>query len=71
MFFDRCHNELLVRKPRVYLVMDSEQVRSLREQKGMSQQQLAEASDVSKEKTLANAQTATRPTRFPRRRTRR
>jgi len=39
----------------VYLVMDSEQVRSLREQKGMSQRQLAEASGVSK-KTLANVE---------------
>ena len=39
----------------MYLVMDSEQVRSLREQKGMSQRQLAEASGVSK-KTLANVE---------------
>jgi transcriptional regulator with XRE-family HTH domain len=39
----------------VYLVMDGEQVRSLREQKGMSQRQLAEASGVSK-KTLSNVE---------------
>jgi transcriptional regulator with XRE-family HTH domain len=39
----------------VYLVRDGEQVRSLREQKGMSQPQLAEASGVSK-KTLANVE---------------
>jgi len=39
----------------VYLVMDGEQVRSLREQKGMSQRQLAEASDVSK-KTVTNVE---------------
>ena len=40
----------------VYLVMDAEQVRSLREEKGMSQRQLAEASGVSKKKTLANVE---------------
>ena len=40
----------------VYLVMDSEQVRNLRREKGMSQRQLAEASGVSK-KTLANVET--------------
>ena len=40
----------------MYLVMDGEQNRNLREQKGISQRQLAEASDVSK-KTLSNAQT--------------
>ncbi len=39
----------------VYLAMDGEQVRSLREQKGMSQRRLAEASGVSK-KTLANVE---------------
>ena len=39
----------------VYLVMDSEQVRNLRGEKGMSQRQLAEASGVSK-KTLANVE---------------
>jgi transcriptional regulator with XRE-family HTH domain len=37
----------------VYLVMYGEQVRSLREQKGISQRELAEASGVSR-KTLAN-----------------
>jgi transcriptional regulator with XRE-family HTH domain len=65
MFPDRCHNELLMRKPRVYLAMDSEQVRSLREQKRMSQRQLAEASDVSKKKTLANAQTGKKTYTLP------
>jgi len=40
----------------VYLVMDSEQVRNLRREKGMSQRQLAEASGVSK-KTLTNVET--------------
>src|SRR5829696_7483596 len=49
-----CHNELPRRKRMVYLV-DGEQVRSLREEKGMSQRQLAEASGVSK-KTLANVE---------------
>ncbi len=39
----------------VYLAMDGEQVRSLREQKGMSGRRLAEASGVSK-KTLANVE---------------
>ena len=39
----------------VYLAMDGEQIRSLREQKGMSQRELAEASGVSK-KALANAE---------------
>ncbi len=56
-FFDGCHNEPQMRKPRICLAMDGEQVSSVREQKGMSQRQLAEASDVSKKKTLANAQT--------------
>jgi transcriptional regulator with XRE-family HTH domain len=39
----------------VYLVMDGEQVRSLRQEQGMSQRELAEASGVSK-KTLANVE---------------
>jgi transcriptional regulator with XRE-family HTH domain len=39
----------------VCLAMDGERVRSLREQRGMSQRELAEASSVSK-KTLANAE---------------
>ncbi len=38
-----------------YLVMDGERVRSLREERGMSQRQLAEASGVSK-KTLTNVE---------------
>jgi transcriptional regulator with XRE-family HTH domain len=54
-----------MRKLRVYLAMDSEQVRSLREQKRMSQRQLAEASDVSKKKTLANAQTGKKAYTLP------
>ncbi len=39
----------------VYLVMDGEQVRSLREEKGMSQREFAVASGVSK-KTLVNVE---------------
>jgi DNA-binding XRE family transcriptional regulator len=43
------------RKRMVYLAMDGEHVRSLREQKAMSQRELAGASGVSK-KMLANAE---------------
>src|SRR5829696_3518772 len=43
------------RKRMVYLVMDGEQVRSLREEQGMSQRRLAEASGVSR-KTLADVE---------------
>jgi transcriptional regulator with XRE-family HTH domain len=39
----------------VYLVMDGEQVRSLREQKGMSQRRLSEASGVSR-RTLTSVE---------------
>ena len=39
----------------VYLAMDGQQVQNLREQKGMSQRELAEVSGVSK-KTLANVE---------------
>jgi transcriptional regulator with XRE-family HTH domain len=39
----------------VYLAMDGEQVRSLREQRGMSQRELAEAASVSK-RTVTNVE---------------
>ena len=42
----------------VYLVMDGEQVRSLREEQGMSQRQLAEVSGVAR-RTLANVEAGT------------
>src|SRR5829696_2519908 len=43
------------RRRMVYLVMDAEQVRSLREEQGVSQRQLAEVSGVAR-RTLANVE---------------